>query len=168
MKSADLLIEIASAFPPMEMPLKEELPFHARGCLECQWLQEELDWLRGKPINGDLIRLLHQELSCLSAKAWRWIAPHYIRYCLTTEADYNQMEIEFLVYALGPEERFQKDVVKRLSLLDSRQIRCFILFVEYLADHAFWSEYFPENIRKAAEFLGAIERSREPPPPLAS
>lgn len=168
MKSAELLIEITHAFLPMEMPSKADLPFHTSDCFQCHFLQEELDCLRGKPINGELIRLIHQELSCLSAKAWRWIAPHYLSHCLSPEADYNQMEIEFLVYGLGPEERFQADVVKRLSLLDSRQIRCFISFVGYLANHEFWSEYFPENIRKAADFLHAIERSRESSLPSTS
>ena len=93
----------------------------------------------------------------MSAKAWRWIAPHYINYCLTPEADYNAMEAEFLVYNLGPEDRFKADALDRLSLLDSSQIRCFIFFMEYLSSHEYWSEYFPEDIRKATRFLQAIE-----------
>jgi hypothetical protein len=160
----DLLIEIANAFPPMEMPSSDELSFHAHGCHECQFLREDLEALRGKPIDGELIRLIHMEMSCLSAKAWRWIAPHYIRYCLSPEAYYNATEAEFLVYNLGPEDRFKVETLQRLSLLDTKQIHCFIAFMEYLSNHEHWSEYFPENICRASCFLEAIEQSRTTSP----
>lgn len=165
MRSEDLLNEVASAFPPMDMPPVAELPFHVSGCFQCDWLKEELESRRGKPVEGDLIRLVHQELSCLSAKAWRWIAPHYISYCLNPEAVHNQMEAEYLVYNLGPEDKFKEDVLNRFSLFNGRQIHCFTTFMEYLANHEYWSEYFPEDIRKAANFLSAMEPSRASPPP---
>lgn len=168
MRSEDLLIEIANAFPPMEMPPKAELPFHASGCFQCEWLKEELELRRAKPVDGGLVRLIHQELSCLSAKAWRWIAPHYVSYCLTPEADYNQMEAEYLVYNLGPEDKFKADLLNRFALFDRRQIRCFMSFMDYLANHEYWSDYFPADIRKATDFLDGIERWRVASPPWAS
>ena len=153
----DLLAEMQTAFPPLDMPIETELRFHAEGCDHCAFLARDLAELRGKPIGGAAIRHMHQEMSCLSAKGWAWALPHYLPFCLTPEAEYNQMETEFLVYNLSPEEQFKAETLQRLSLLSSRQVRCLIHFVEWLQVHPSWSVYFPAEIEKALEFLHALD-----------
>jgi hypothetical protein len=157
MNAEELLAEILEVFPPVEMPAGPELTFHAKGCHQCAYLAEDIENYRGKPIDGEAIRFLHQELSLLSAKAWRWIAPHYLSFCLTPEAEYNGMETEYLIYNLGPDERFREETLQRLSGLNKSQIGCLIHFMEWLASHPDWSEYCPENINKAIKFLSAAQ-----------
>ena len=150
-----LSAEIDIAFPPVEMPHGVDLLFHSTGDFESKSLLEDLEQYRSREIDADAIRLVHQEMSNLSAKAWRWILPHYLKFCLTPEAEYSRMEAEFLIYSLGPNAEFQRDTLQRLSLLNADQINCLIHFLEWCAGHPFWKEYFPEDISKAINFLRA-------------
>jgi len=147
--------EIDLAFPIVEMPKGKELPFQALDGLEAEHLVNDLEQFRGKPFEGAAIRLVHQEMSHLSAKAWRWILPHYLRFCLTPEAEYNRMETEFLIYSLGPDLPFQRDTLQRLSLLTAVQIECLVHFLEWCLDNKYWRDYCPNNITKAIDFLRA-------------
>src|SRR4051812_1322877 len=156
MNTGDLLTEIRAAFPLVAMPAQRDLRFHSDGCVQCRYLSEYLDERRGHIVDGPVIRYMHQEMSCLSAKGWAWALPHYLPFCLTPEAEYNKMETEFLVYNLGPDKKFQNDRQRQLALLSSAQLRCLVHFLEWLQTHPQWSEYFPSDIRKAIEFLHAI------------
>jgi hypothetical protein len=158
MSSADtdrLAEEIDSAFPIVEMPPGNELPIKTLDSFEATHLVQELEQFRGKAINGTAIRLVHQEMSHLSAKAWRWLLPHYLRFCLTPEAEHNRMETEFLIYNLGPDLPFQRDTLRRLSLLTAVQVECLVHFLEWCLKSEYWKEYCPDNIAKAIGFLGA-------------
>ena len=148
-----LLKEIESAFPLVEMPPGIEIPFHKDGCIECDHLREDLEEYRGKEITGEAIRLIHQEMSHLSAKAWRWILPHYLKFCLTPEAEYNRMEAEFLIYSLGPNLKFQAETLQRLLILNRDQMNCLIHFLEWCLNHQYWKEYCPDDINRAINFL---------------
>lgn len=66
----NLLKEIRAAFPQVPMPAKRDLRFHPEGCFQCEHLSEYLALTRGKPVEGAIIRYMHQEMSCLSAKGW--------------------------------------------------------------------------------------------------
>lgn len=145
--------EIEAVFSFVEMPLGAELLFHKNGCLECGSLLEDIEQYRGKEITGEFIRLIHQELSHLSAKAWRWILPYYLRFCLTPEAEYNQMETEFLIYNLGPDLKFQTETLQRLSLLNKDQINCLIHFLEWCSINQHWKECCPNELGMALKFL---------------
>ena len=147
---------ISEEFPFIPMPEKESLKFHSHGCLECDYLANDLDYVRCKEINGEVIRLIHREMFCLSAAGWCWALPHYLRFCLTPEAEYNRMETEFLIYNLGPAEQFEEESKERFSLLSQRQISCLLLFLEHLEQSPHWSEYCPENIARARKFIGAL------------
>jgi hypothetical protein len=157
MDTASLLAEIRRVFPPVPMPNLHDLRFHPAGCVQCQWLSEYLDENRGKPIDGPIIRYMHQELGCLSAKGWVWALPHYLPFCLTAEAAYNQMETEFLIYNLGPAEEYEAETRLRLSTLNSDQVGCLIRFLKWCEAHPHWSEYCPENISSALQFVGTIK-----------
>jgi len=157
MNTNELLAEIQSVFPHVEMPINAELRFHPEGCLHCDYLAQDLEEMRGKPVDGNVIRHLHQEMSCLSAKGWAWALPHYLPFCLTPEAEYNQMETEFLVYNLGPDEKFRTETLQRLSLLSATQLSCLVHFIEWLQAHPKWSEYCPADLSKAREFLRGID-----------
>ena len=160
MKSEALLAEIQSAFPVVAMPSKADLPFDLeRGGLD-EYLANELDELRGKRVDGAVIRHVQQEMSCLSAKGWAWILPHYLRYCLTEEAEHNEMETEFLIYHLGPDQKFQADARKRLSLLNSQQIQCLIHFMQWLKSHPHWIAYLLADIDRAIAFLCALQTNQ--------
>ncbi len=152
-----LLKEIETAFPFVEIPHKSELMFHKDSCFECDDLLEDIEQYRNKEITGNAIRLIHQEMSKLSAKAWQWVLPHYLRFCLTSEAQYNQMETEFLIYSLAPTWDYQAATLQRLSLLDASQIKCLIHFFEWCLIQEYWQEYCPEDLNRAIQFLGSIE-----------
>jgi hypothetical protein len=157
MNTGDLLTEIRAAFPLVAMPAQRDLRFHSDGCVQCRYLSEYLDERRGDVIDGPVIRYMHQEMPCLSAKGWAWALPHYLPYCLTPEAEYNKMETEFLIYNFGCADKYKDNMRTQLSCLTMRQLRCLILFVEYLSVHPRWSEYCPEDIARALVFLRALE-----------
>ena len=147
-----LLKKINAAFLKIDMPDKNEMLFHEKD--RCQnYLLEEIEELRGGVISLEEIRILHQDMSTLSAKAWLWILPHYLRSCLTPEAEYSQMEIEYLIYSLSPTLKFESDVISRLSLLDKDQIECLIDFINWCSKKEFWNEYCPSDIFRAKVFL---------------
>jgi DNA invertase Pin-like site-specific DNA recombinase len=62
MEADDLLKEIRTAFPQVAMPSKSDLRFHPEGCHQCEYLSEYLDENRGKPVDGTIIRYMHQEM----------------------------------------------------------------------------------------------------------
>ena len=154
--TAALLAEIKDVFPPVAMPAKSRLCFHSLGCFHCDYLAKELEQCRGKPVNGSVIRLLHQEMSCLSAKGWAWALPHYLPFCLTPEAEYNQMETEFLIYNLAPGGKFEAETRDRLSSLSGQQLTCLVHFLDWLKNHPKWSTYCPSEIDQAHEFVSSI------------
>jgi hypothetical protein len=156
MGNSELIDEIEASFPQVEMPAKSELSFHKNGCDQCRYLRDDLEERRGKEINGDLIRYLHQELGCLSTAGLKWILRDYLKFCLTPEAEYNMMETEFLIYHLGPDLKYQKETLQQLSGLSRNQIDCLIHFLEWSATHPKWGDYCPENIEKALNFMRAI------------
>lgn len=157
MDSLILLKEIERVFPFVEMPPKDELVFHQNDCAGCDYLQEDIEQYRDTEISSEFIRLIHQELSQLSAVAWRWVLPSYLRYCLTAEAEYSRMEMEFLIYSLGPADEFQKDTVERLSKLNQKQVGCLIKFLQWCFSRQQWKEYCGEDIERAIRFLSSID-----------
>jgi hypothetical protein len=156
MDSLILLREIERVFPFVEMPPKGELVFHQNDCAECDDLREDIEQCRETEISSKFIRLIHQELSQLSAASWRWVLPHYLRYCLTADAEYSRMEVEFLVYSLGPADEFQKDTVERLSKLSQKQMDCLIKFLQWCLSRQYWKEYCGEDIERAIRFLSSL------------
>ena len=155
-----LLKEIESAFPFVEMPDASDLTFHQMDCYQCEYLKNDIEEYRGKEITGQVIRFFHQEMSLLSAKAWQWILPHYLRFCLTLGAEYNRMEIEFLIYSLSPQLQFQKDTLQRLSGFNQTQIDCLIHFLDWCLGQQYWKDYCPDEINGAMNFLRTI-RARQ-------
>jgi hypothetical protein len=152
----DLLKEIRAAFPQVQMPTKRDLRFHPEDCFQCEHLSEYLDESRGKPVDGAIIRYMHQEMSCLSAKGWLWALPHYLPFCLTPEAEYNRMETEFLIYNLGPGDKYADDTKVRLSALAAPQVRCLVHFLEWLSVNPKWKDYCPEDLSRALQFVRGL------------
>ena len=148
-----LLEEIENIFPVVEMPLETELIFHKNSCHECDYLRADLEQYRDKEVTGETIRLVHQVLYHLSAKALAWILPHYLRFCFTAEAEYNQMETEFLIYSLAPTLQFQRETFERLSTLNEAQVDCVICFLEWCLTQEYWKEYCPQELENAISFL---------------
>lgn len=157
MDAEELLVEIQSVFPLVEMPSRSQLASHAESCHGCEEIVDNLEAHRGKSIGEAVVRLVHQELVHLSAAAWRWLMPHYLSYCLSPRGEFTQMETQFLVLHLGPKAEFAQDTIGRLSLLNASQIGCLIHFMERLASDPYWSAYCPENINAALEFLREID-----------
>jgi hypothetical protein len=154
-----LLKEIEAEFPFVERPPTSNLVFHS-GCGGCADLIDDLEGLTGSSISVEGIRAIHQSLPHLSAEGWRWMLPSYLRYAITPEAEYNRMEVEFLVYSLRPRLNFQADTAKRLSLLAPGQIRCLIDFLKCCRSNKFWKEYFPEDIEEATNYLSSLLAAR--------
>ncbi len=158
MTKSDLLKEIKATFRTIEMPPNNEISFHSKDCLQCEGLRNVLETYREKEITGDLIRLIHQELSQLSAKVWLWIFPHYLTYCLTPEAEYNFMEMEFLVYALSPSKTYELETSQRLTLFNETQIMCIVHFLEWSRQNEAWID-LEEDIDNALRYLGSLTKT---------
>ena len=157
MNTDELLEEIRVAFPVLPMPARQALQFHPDGCAQCEYLSEYLYERREQAVDGNVIRYMHQEMTCLSSKGWAWALPHYLPYCLTPEAEYNWMETEFLIYNLGCGDKYKDNMRAQLVDLTVLQIRCLIRFVEYLDVHPKWSAYCPDEIRRALNFVRGLE-----------
>lgn len=151
--------QIDRVFPLVEMPLKTELLFDQDSLEHCP-LVDDIEAFRGKKIAGEFIRLIHREMPYLSAEAWCWILPHYLRFCLTPEAEYNRMETEFLIYSLGPDLQLQAETVKQLSKFNAAQINCVLNFFEWCLASPYWQEFCPKELDQAMNFLGKIAVSR--------
>jgi hypothetical protein len=151
-----LLQKIEQVFPFVEMPPKGELVFKNNVGVEYDALREDIEHYREAEISGEFIRAIHQELSLLSAAAWQWILPYYLRYGLTGDAEYSRMEVEFFIYSLAPADEFKKDTVDKLSRLKQGQVECLIRFLEWCFDRQFWREYCGDDIERAMEFLSSI------------
>jgi len=159
----NLMREINQEFPVIEMPKSDEIPHHRAGCVTCEHLAADLAVFRDKTIDAKLIRELHQEMSHLSAKAWRWMLPFYLRYCLTSEAEYSRFETEFLIYSLAPTEEFEADTSGRLSLISVDQLQVLLKFLSYLLSIEYWKSYCPTELYRGIAFLMKTleERSRK-------
>jgi len=114
-----------------------------------------MEGYRGKEITGEVIDALHQSLSLLSPKSYRWILPYYMSFCLSPEAEYNQMEAQFLIYNLRPSEAFTNETRIRLSLLNASQIECICHFLSWCCGRDAYKEYF-KDIEKAILFLKSV------------
>lgn len=151
--------EIAAEFPILPMPPAARLV--VAGSIGGQFLIDELEMYRDKQIDGHAIRLVHQELPHLTAEGIQWVLPHYLRFCLTPEAQYNREETEYLVYHLGPSLKFQGDTAGRLSLLSSAQVRCLIDFLQWCGSDDYWREYCPEDLKRVEAFLATVLVDKE-------
>lgn len=154
--SENLSKEIDRVFPLIEMPSPEKISHHLRGCSTCEHLAADLENYKNKPIGADVIRELHQEMSHLSAEAWQWLLPYYLKYCLTPEANYSCFETEFLIYSLAPVKEFEADVTSRLCFLNTDQIRVVRDFMIYLSSIDHWRNYCPVEIGRGIAFLSGF------------
>jgi hypothetical protein len=153
MMEADLLVKnIDAVFPFMEMPASEKLTFHQDNCYLCDEMRRYLNASRNIKIDDKLIRRVHQELNHLSPIAFRWILPHYLRFCLSSGGKYSQEEVYFLVYNLSPDPEFQEDEYRRLSGLNFSQINCLVNFLKWCESNEDWIEIL-EDIDRAIKFL---------------
>ncbi len=151
----ELAAEIDRIFPYVDMPERGAFPIGETDW-EIEALLDEVDTWRGKAITSRLIYYLHQEWYQLSAKAWRWMLPHWLRFCLTPKAAHDGMAIEWLVYSLRPGEAWADRTRKQLGLLSAPQIECLIHFLEWLSRHPRFGDYFPEDIAQAILFLQSL------------
>ena len=151
--SLELLERIESTFPMVNMPPAEALPLRNLSAGIAGDLIKDLEEFRGKLANVSLIRSVHQEMTRLSPRAWQWLLPHYLRFCMTSEAERSRMEMEFLIYNLRPSAEFRDATLERMSLLTEGQVACLIDFLRWCQNSPFWMEYCPEDIAKAVNFL---------------
>ncbi|MCP4488288.1 MAG: hypothetical protein GY820_13345 [Gammaproteobacteria bacterium] len=151
--------QIEDSFPFVPKPKGEGLSFHKDDCFHCGYLRGDLEDYNDPELPPEGIRLIHQEMSCLSAKGWRWALPSYLRYCLTDEAAYNEMEIEFLIYNFAPIEEHKKETKERLGELNTQQIDCLINFIDWCNSQDKWASYCPAEIAGAKEFLNSLKKA---------
>jgi hypothetical protein len=159
MEAAALLREVDLAFPPVAKPKGLDLSFHRGGCARCDFLRKELQDCNATELPAEGVRQIHQDMSCLSAMAWRWVLPSYLKHCLRAN-DALRDETEFLIYNLGPEPKFEEETAGRLSLLNLEQLDCLVHFLEWCAAQAYWSRYCAEDIALAITFLRTLKAGR--------
>jgi hypothetical protein len=171
MHAQALLEEIATVLPPVEKPGREDIAFHKSGCDQCNYLRKDLEQYQGKTLPDEAIRYLHNEWSCLSAAATRWVLPSYLVRCLTQDT-YDPLETEFLIYTLAPEAKYELETTQRLSKLSHQQIGVLRNFMAWCREHPHWSTYCPTEVARGSEFIErlwvsgsqpnkSLERTRE-------
>ena len=156
MTTENLLSKLASVFPHVNKPEGKALSFHSDDCFQCEYLRKNLKAVTGKELSPESIRVVHQEMSCLSAQGWRWVLPSYLKYCLSQPHEYWQLETEFLIYNLSPTEEHREETKERLSALTLEQVRYLIDFLKWCGEHEYWGEYCEGEISSGKEFLSSI------------
>lgn len=153
-----LLNEIEKEFPVVEKPSANSLMFHKGSCIECQSLLVDLENFSGKVLPNEGIKVIHQEMSSLSAKGWRWVLPSYLKYCVesASEPSFSNTEIEFLIYNFSPEKKFESEALERVSELSKSQLLCIRNVFIWLKSHEQWDSYFGHDIDKATHFLSQL------------
>jgi hypothetical protein len=166
-----LLDEISAVLPPVSKPPRDSIAFHKIGCDQCKYLRDDLDQYQGATLPDDAIRYLHNEWSCLSAAATRWVLPSYLARCVTQDL-YDPLETEFLIYTLAPEPKYELETTQRLSKLSHEQIGCLRNFLAWCSSHPHWPTYCPNELTRAVNFIDrlwaagsqpnkSLERTRE-------
>jgi hypothetical protein len=155
-----LLEEINAVLPPVPKPEGTAISFHESGCSHCEYLRNDLAQYTDSELSNEDIRSLHQEMSCLSARGWRWVLPSYLRRCLTQDL-YDPVETEFLIYNLGPSEEHDAETRERLALLSQQQVACLGNFLEWCRAHPHWSEYCGNDIERARVFIRSVLDTRD-------
>ncbi|WP_156372047.1 DUF6714 family protein [Acidovorax sp. Leaf78] len=153
-----LLDIIDHAFKKVDFPPKEDLIDCALPDQDYGFqVAEDLENWRTRTPDEDFLREMHQELRKLSAVTTRWIIPHYLRYALTEQAKYSRMETSFFVLSLvARSEEEIEQVAKRLSSMNTEQVRCLKKVLEYLRADTDWAEYMGEYIEAALATLRSL------------
>lgn len=155
-----LLTEVKKVFSPIKKPSGFAISFHKVGCAQCEYLRKDLEIYTDGLLPPEAIRYMHGEMSCLSAKGWRWVLPSYLHHCLTADSTTDgDQSTEFLICNLAPDLKYQKEAMQRLSLLNPEQVNCLIHFLEWCAQHAYWSTYCPEDINKGLAFMRTLRHN---------
>lgn len=158
---AHLLSEIEEVFPFVHKPSGLALSYHKVGCINCEMLRRDLEAYSKMELPKEVLRYLHNEMGCLSAKGWRWILPSCLRYCVSVDDTCDNLETEFLIYNPGPDLKFQKETMERLSDLNDLQVQCLIHFLEWCSVHPHWSEYCQEDIQRGLAFMETYRHKNE-------
>ena len=153
MNTEQLLNEIEKVFPLVDKPKGIDISFHKDDCYECSYLRNDLKKYKNKSLPKEAITCIYNDMSSLSANGWRWVMPSYLKYSVLSEASYANTETEFLFYNLGPEEKYKKETIERLSSFNKNQIYCLIHFLEYCLNNKHWLEYCGNDINRAIDFL---------------
>ena len=153
MKTETVLSHVEQVFGFIKKPRGNSISFHKNDCLQCKFLRQELQPYKDMELPYQGIFCVFQDMSCLSAKGWRWVLPSYLRYCLTKEAEISGMETEFLIYNLGPNIGHQTETLERLSDLNQEQINCLLNFLFWCREHDYWSKYYLSDIKRAIGFI---------------
>jgi hypothetical protein len=153
MMTAELLSEVEHVFPFVEKPQELDLSFHKDECYHCEFLRRDLVNFTGQELPRDALRVVFNEMSCLSAAGSRWVLPSYLRHCLAVADTYDDSETEYLIYNLGPAPEHQCETRERLAALNDEQITCLIHFLEWCGVHPYWSAYCQEDISRALAFM---------------
>ena len=156
MGAKELLEEIERVFPPVEKPSGLEISFHKVGCGHCTYLRKDMEKYTGSQLPEEAIRWIADEMSCLSAKGWRWVLPSYLKWCVGVDDTCDGRPTEFLIYNLAPKLEHRKGTTQRMSELNGEQIGCLLHFVEWCASHEYWSDYCSEEISLAHDYLRSI------------
>lgn len=157
MKTEILIQEIENCFPYVEKPQGLALPFHKNGCHQCEFLVEDLELYKEQQIPEKGIREAYTEMSCLSAKGWRWVLPSYLRLCVLSVEECRDFT-EFLIYNLSPAEAHKAGAKERLSELNQEQLNCILSFLNWCQTSGHWvSKYCPENVAQAVVFINELK-----------
>ena len=151
-----LLAAIDTAFPLVPKPDQARLTFHSDGCAHCGMVNLYLEEYAGPVLPPKAIRYLCDEMSCLSAVAWRWLLPTYLRQCVAQPSEDLARETEFLIYNLSPDAEDQPDTRARLSDLSPVQLQCLLAFLQWCKEQPRWSEYCPNEISSGQAFLTSM------------
>lgn len=157
MKTETLIQEIEACFPYVEKPQEHLLPFHKENCHQCYFLVNDLDTYKEKEIPHEGIREVYTEMSCLSAKAWYWVMPSYLRQCVLLVDECRDFT-EFLIYNFSPAEEHKPIITTRLSEFNREQLNCIISFLHWCNTSDHWvSTYCPENLAAAIAFINKLK-----------
>lgn len=154
MDTKQLLAEVETIFPIVEMPRIEELVPAAPCYIESVEVQEDMEEFQGSQLTRGGVRKIHRYLPVLSDKAIAWIVPHLLRFCLLDEVTENtRIVTQSFIFSLSPDIDFHAETRRRFSLLSAAQILCLGHFLEWCVEDEYWDSICLERIRRGIAFL---------------
>jgi hypothetical protein len=145
------------AFSEAPRPSREEFGFHRHDeCEECAEVVADLSRYAADEIPNDVIDYYATDLSLLSAAAWRYLLPRFVRW---TAEDPDSNASEFVLYNLCPDDPDSEYWSGRCDAYT--RIECEAI-VSYLQHRRSWpdAEFDEEWIGPAIEFWTALARTR--------
>ncbi|WP_373994454.1 DUF6714 family protein [Duganella sp. Root1480D1] len=142
------------------MPSNELLTLHSDKCSECEYVRENIERFRSSCFGEAGAQVVYLELSHLTAQAWNWMLPHYLRFCISDEAKNESTLTAFFLYQFYPVQKLSQLISHKLFSLNMDQFLCLAHFLTWALNDPIRRDEDGEDIKDSITFLKELIQSR--------